>query len=162
MRHFASQPWEDPIDMSSDESPLNIRGIPPLSIKSRELIQESFAATMPIRQPPGHLTIAINQEQVGAILRVVADEAAKASFEMLNIVVEKASLLSLGPSRNKAPQPMHRPKSVTPGTTETDFASLGPVSAPQGEASERTFSEENFWATGTFHGDTANREGQMY
>ena len=112
----------------------------------------------PLRLSPGHPVIALNQEQIEAVLRVVADETAKASIDMLN-VVEKASHLSLGPGRSKTPQPMHSPPFVTPGTSdsEAELTSASRMSVSQGNASKGMYSEGDFWATGTSHCETASR-----
>ena len=48
------------------------------------------------------MTVAFNQDQISSILRIVADESARASYEMLNSVVVRASRLSL-----------HGPRGVT-------------------------------------------------
>ena len=44
---------------------------------------------------PGHPTVVFNQDQISSILRIFADESARASFEMLNSVVVRASRHSL-------------------------------------------------------------------
>ena len=143
--------------MSVNESPHGIKRTPSLTIKSRELIRECLTTTTPLRLSPGHPVIALNQEQIETVLGVVADETAKAWIDMLNSVVEKAAHLSLGSSRSKTPQPMHRSRSVTPGTSdnEAELASASRMSASQNEASEGMYSEEDFWTTGTSHCETA-------
>ena len=54
-----------------------------LSAKGRTIIRKYFAAATPIRLPVGHPTVAINQEQMHAILRTVADESALSSYHMM-------------------------------------------------------------------------------
>ena len=106
VRHFSSQPAKN----LSNESPLGGKRTSSLTIKSRELIRERLSTSTALRLSPGHPVIALNQEQIETVLRVVADETAKASIDMPSSVVEKASRLSWGPSRSKPPQPMHRPR----------------------------------------------------
>ena len=67
-----------------------------LSVTSREVIRKYFSESQPISLPRGHPTVAFNRDQIELILKVVADETARSSFEMLNSVVMRASRLSLG------------------------------------------------------------------
>ena len=67
-----------------------------LSVTSREVIRKYFSESQPISLPRGHTTVAFNRDQIEHILKVVADETARSSFEMLNSVVMRASRLSLG------------------------------------------------------------------
>ena len=46
--------------------------------------------------PKDHPTISLNSEQVQTILRVVADESARASYAMMEDIVKRASRLTLG------------------------------------------------------------------
>ena len=46
----------------------------------------------------GHPTIALTEDQVSSVLRVVADETARASYDMLENLVYRASRLSLNTS----------------------------------------------------------------
>ena len=62
-----------------------------LSIRSCELIRQYFTEMRPINLPQGHPVIAHTNEQIGSILHIVADETAKASLDMLNSVVVRAS-----------------------------------------------------------------------
>ena len=74
---------------------VRMRKPPTLSISSLELIRKCFTDASPIRLPQGHMTIALNREQITSIVKAVAVETAKASFDMLNSAVLKASLLSM-------------------------------------------------------------------
>ena len=67
----------------------------PLSGTSRAIIKQCFKETTPFFLPVGHPTVAFNEEQMSNILRVIADESARASFEMLSSVVQRASQLKL-------------------------------------------------------------------
>ena len=78
-------------------------GTNPLSATSRVIIKQCFTETIPICLDPGHPVIALNQEQITSILRIVADGSARASFEILNIVVERASKLNLGSPTKLSP-----------------------------------------------------------
>ena len=87
-----------PNDSSNESVPPEVRADPgptPLSATSRSIIKQCFTETNPICLDPGHPVVALNQEQITSILRIVADESARASFEMLNSVVQRASRLNL-------------------------------------------------------------------
>ena len=71
------------------------RGSVSLSGSSRAIIKQCFIETNPICLYLGHPTVAFNQDQISSILRIVADDGARASFEMLNSVVQRASQLKL-------------------------------------------------------------------
>ena len=74
----------------------------------------------PIRLDPGHPVVAFNQDQITSILRIVADESARASFEMLNSVVQRASMLNL--SSNKPTASRARARSSSGPDTDTDIS----------------------------------------
>ena len=94
---------------------------PPLSGTSRVIIKQCFTEVNPICLDPGHPVIALNQNQITSILRIVADESARASFEMLNSVVERASRLNFS-SPVKA-TPRRRAASTSGPDTDTDIGS---------------------------------------
>ena len=52
----------------------------PLSSTSRAFKKQCFAETNPIELPPGHPTVALNQEQITSIHQIVANESARAFF----------------------------------------------------------------------------------
>ena len=106
-----------------------------LSITSREMIKKCFEGTTTFKLPQGHPVIALNQEQVNCILKAVADETARASFDMLNSVVTRASQLNLGGGGATPKQQMHRHFSTYSATsaTDTDFASEGEVTLAPSE-----------------------------
>ena len=99
-------------------------GPTPLSGTSRAIIKQCFEEVSPIRLDPGHPVVAFNQEQITSILRIVADESARASFEMLNSVVQRASRLNLG--GNKPTTSRTRARSSSGPETDTD-ASCGSI-----------------------------------
>ena len=55
----------------------------PLALSSRALIKQCFQKEEALCLYKGHLTIALNETEIGSILRVVADQMAKASYEMM-------------------------------------------------------------------------------
>ena len=79
----------------SDPLPPEPRGPTPLSSTSRLIIKQCFEETNPTYLSPGHMTVAFNQDQISSILRIVADESSRASYEMLNSVVVRDSRLNL-------------------------------------------------------------------
>ena len=93
--NFAPRFNEGSDKVSPDEVIQRSGGPAPLSIHSQELIRTYFEKAHSFSLPQGHHTISLNQEQVGHILRIVADETARALFEMLNSVVTRASQLSI-------------------------------------------------------------------
>ena len=80
---------------SSNESsvplPPEVTGCAPLTSSSRLIIKQCFEETNRIYLSPGRATVAFNQDQISSILRIVADESAQPSFEMLNSVGVRAS-----------------------------------------------------------------------
>ena len=68
-------------------------------------------------------------------LKAVADETAKASFDMVNCVVTRASQLSRGGTGGKSKQQMHRPLSTYSATSasDTDFISDGETTFTRSE-----------------------------
>ena len=113
---------------SSETVPSEVRKDPgsnPLSSTSRVIIKQCFTETNPICLDPGHPVVALNQEQITSILRIVADESARASFEMLNSVVQRASRLNLGSNTKSM---AHRPtRSVSGIDTDTDVGSVSAI-----------------------------------
>ena len=90
----------------------------PLSGTSRAIIKQCFAETNQVCLDPGHPTVVFNQEQISSILRIVADESARASFEMLKGVVQRASRLNLGSPVRATPRT--RAQSTSGPETDTD------------------------------------------
>ena len=85
-------------DLSSVGTPVNLPGEPrdvPLGGRSRALIKEHFETSQNFRFPPGHPVVAFTESQISAVMRVVADETARASYDMLKNLVYRASRLSL-------------------------------------------------------------------
>ena len=114
---------------------------PPLSGTSRVIIKQCFTETNPICLDPGHPVIALNQDQITSILRIVADESARASFEMLSSVVERASRLNLGSPAKTASR--RRVPSMSGHDTDTDIGSdsVATYSTRRGGASSGMTSE---------------------
>ena len=114
---------------------------PPLSGTSRAIIKQCFTETNPICLDPGHPVIALNQDQITSILRIVADESARASFEMLSSVVERASRLNLGSPAKTASR--RRVPSMSGHDTDTDIGSdsIATYSTRRGGASSGMTSE---------------------
>ena len=83
-------------DTSRSSSPVRESGTGPLTSSSRALIKQHFSEASPVFLPRGHPTVAFNEGQVSSILTAVANESARASFDMLSSVVERASRLNLG------------------------------------------------------------------
>ena len=113
-----------PSDSSNESVPPEVRaeaGPSPLSATSRVIIKQCFTETNPICLDPGHPVVAFNQEQITSIIRIVADESARASFEMLNSVVQPASRLNLGSPTKTASQ--RQPHSISGIDTDTDVGS---------------------------------------
>ena len=63
--------------------------------RSRAVIKEHFENSERIRFPPGHPVVAFTESQISAVVRAVADETARASYDMLENLVYRASRLSL-------------------------------------------------------------------
>ena len=111
-------------DCSSNEfndhiAPVEL-GPTPLSGTSRVIVKQCFEEVNPICLDPGHPVVAFNQDQITSILRIVADESARASFEMLNSIVEGASKLNLSSSKQTASRA--RARSSSGPETDTDVS----------------------------------------
>ena len=78
-------------------------GVHQLSNTSRAIINHYFQEASTFELPRGNPTIALNSEQVQSILRVVADESARASYAMMEDIIERARRLSLSNLPNRRP-----------------------------------------------------------
>ena len=147
VRNFAPRFSEGSDHVSPDEAIQRSGGPAPLSIHSQDLIITYFERAHSFSLPQGHPTISLNQEQIGHILRIVADETARASFEMLNSVVTRASQLSIRDSPTMRKTQMHRPLSVRSCTTgsEGDLTSFGIDDVGRDIDSRGTTSGGDFW-----------------
>ena len=77
-------------DQASDVATVKIPEEPevhPLGGSSRAVIKEYFGNNEPERLPPGHPVIAFTEAQLGSVIRVVADETARASYDMFENLV---------------------------------------------------------------------------
>ena len=69
--------------------------LPPLGGRSRAMIKECFAQNETFTLLPGNPAVVFTEGQVGSLLRVVADETARASYDMLENLIHRAKRLSL-------------------------------------------------------------------
>ena len=147
VHNFAPRFSEGSEYVSPDEAIQRSGGPAPLSIHSQELIRTYFEKAHSFRLPQGHPTISLNQEQIGHILRIVADETARASFEMLNSVVTRASQPSIRDSPSMRKTQMHRPMSVRSCTSgsEGDLTSFGTDDIGRDIDSRGATSGGDFW-----------------
>ena len=67
-----------------------------LSSSSRALVNHYCQHATAYSLPKYHPTFSLNSEQMQTILRVVADESARASYAMMEDIVKRASRLTLG------------------------------------------------------------------
>ena len=81
---------------STEPPPRDIGKPEPLKNSSRSMLKEYFAKADPVELLRGQATIALAEDQISSILRVVADEYTRASYDMLENLVYRASRLSLG------------------------------------------------------------------
>ena len=89
----------DKVSTQSASLPPDPTGKPePLKVSSWALLKEYFAKTDPVELLRGHPTIALTEDQISSVLRVVADETSRASYDMLENLVYRASRLSLNTS----------------------------------------------------------------
>ena len=138
-------------DQSSDVATVRVPEEPktrPLGGSSRALNKEYSRNNEPERLPPGHPVIAFTEGQLGRVLRVVADVTARASYDILENLVYRASRLPLStkPGANSGKSRMasrqgssvdssrsRRPSSTTGKGSDTsgvlrsgdDFSSIG-------------------------------------
>ena len=92
-----SQPLSgDTSGNTSPASPFREVGPTPLSSSSSALINQFFGEVTPICRLLGHPTIAFIEGQNCSILKAVASQTARVSFDVVSGVVDKASRLHLG------------------------------------------------------------------
>ena len=119
-----------------------------MRVSSRALIKEYFAQNETVNWIQGHPTIAFSQDQISSALRIVADETARASYDMLENLIQRASELRLDPkpSSKKAPK-----------KTSTTKSSVGSFRCPNGagyksggysDTSSALRSDDNFASIG--------------
>ena len=126
----------------SNESRTPVDGRPtPLASTSRAIIKQCFTETNPIVLPPGHPTVVFNRKQISSILRIVADESAQASVEMLNSVVQRASQLSLH-NWSKTPPKGRAQRSLAADTDTDDGINSFMTSDVQGKSSSQGFTSD--------------------
>ena len=98
-REDSTDDSDDTSEATAEDPPAQTTGLTALSISSREIIRKYFSETKPIFLPQGHPTIALTPDQIGHILRIVADESVKASFEMMDCIIRRAGELNLNSDR---------------------------------------------------------------
>ena len=86
---------EETSSLSTEPPPRNMGKPETLKVSSRSMLKEYFAKADPVELLRGHATIALTEDQISSVLRVVADETARASYDMLENLVYRASRLSL-------------------------------------------------------------------
>ena len=159
VRNFAPRFSEGSDHVSPDEAIQRSGGPAPLSIHSQELIRTYFEKAHSFSLPQRHPTISLNQEQIGHILCIVADETSRALFEMLNSVTTRASQLSIRDSPTMRKLQMHRPLSVRSCTTgsEGDLTSFRIDDVGRDIDSRGTTSGGDFWG----NEDTGNCSSRL-
>ena len=92
----------NPVVEMNDTSSQNTVTRPPntsqfetLRVSSRALLKENFNESDPFNLPQGHPTIALTENQIYSVLRVVIDETARVFNDMLENMIYRASRLSL-------------------------------------------------------------------
>ena len=83
----SSQFGQNSSETFCNSSPVKEAGPEPFSRSSRPIIKQYSSEVTPFSLPQGHPTIALNESQICSILRVVTNESARASFDMLNSVI---------------------------------------------------------------------------
>ena len=86
---------------------------------------------------------------MSSVLRIVADETAKASYDMLNSVVVRASRLNLGPGQANMQSGKQQSKSSLFGFTEsaTDFDFSRPATPAYSGTSREMTSGKDLWGS---------------
>ena len=85
-------------DLVSNVTPDHLPAEPrilPSGGRIRALIREYFTENESFRLSPGHPTIVFTEGQISNVLRVVADETARVSYDMLENLIHRANRLSL-------------------------------------------------------------------
>ena len=88
------------------------------------MIKEYFAQNETVNLIQGHHTIGFSQDQISSVLRIVADETAHASYDLLENLIERASELRHDPksSSKKAPKRIASMKSSVGSSSGTSGA----------------------------------------
>ena len=86
----------------------------PLGGRSRTLIKEYFADNDPFNLLRGHPVIVITEDHIIKVLTVVADETSRASYDMLEHLIHRASQLPLNPQRDSSKTPKNGARRRSP------------------------------------------------
>ena len=119
-----------------------------MRVSSRALIKEYFAQSETVNLIQGHPTIAFSQDQISSVLRIVADETARASYDMLANLKQRASELRLDPKPSSKKTPK-RTSSTKSSVGSSKFASGGGYqSGGFSDTSGALRSDDNFSSIG--------------
>ena len=121
--------------------------IPSLRVTSRALIKEYFTQNETVRLIQGHPTIAFSEDQISSVLRVVADETARASFDMLENLIQRASELHLGP-KPSSKKTSKRTPSTKSSVGSSRYASGDKHAGDYSDTSGALRSDDNFSSIG--------------
>ena len=87
---------EETSSLSTEPPPRNVGKPEPVKVSSCSMLKEYFAKSDPVELLRRYATIALTEDQISSVLRVVADETARALYDMFENLVYRASRLSLG------------------------------------------------------------------
>ena len=121
-------------ESSTSQQP-EVTGPAPLTSSSRLMIKQCFEETTPTYLSPCHPTVVFNQDQISSIMRIVADESARVSFEMLNSVVQRASRLNLHASPAATSQGRRRTDMDPETDTDVGSESVMTYNTREGDSS---------------------------
>ena len=85
-------------------------GLRHLSGRSRGMLKEFFEKNVPIQLPRDHPTLALSEDQAYQLLRIVSDEAARSSLELIRPYLAKSGNVSgrVAPSGSQTKPPTNR------------------------------------------------------
>ena len=73
-----------------------------LRTSGRALIKEFFSETEPFNLPKGHPVIAFTEDQISAVLKVVAEETAKTTQDAMERLISQVNKLNISPGSSGA------------------------------------------------------------
>ena len=89
---------------------------------SRALIKKYFCEVEPYVLPPGHSAISLTEGQLSTILKVVAEETARSSYEKMESLIVNAGMLNLqGLTTSKSHPQGFQMKRASPGGYESVY-----------------------------------------
>ena len=103
---------------------------PVLRPSGRALMKELFSTAETFNLPKGHPVIAFSEEQISGVLKVVAEETARSTQDMMERLIKQASEMNLGPSGSQIPASPRLPELRKRESRSVDSGRYSETSGP--------------------------------